>query len=157
MSWAFAVCTVADNHLPRDPTRRITSLELNKELTPIGIDAVLCEGGVGGRTPMFESLLEGVAQFGQGESAYTRVEGHCSRIRRQLRFDCSRSADTAAMIADACLVASPAVRHPLSDQAAIDAAHAISDDDDYLRLCAYDDESPAVVTRNGVRPVWLIA
>ena len=59
------------------------------------------------------------------------------------------------MIADACFVSSPGVRHPLSAQAAIDAAHAVSDDD-YLHLCVYDDEAPGIVTRNGLGPVWLI-
>jgi NAD(P)-dependent dehydrogenase (short-subunit alcohol dehydrogenase family) len=61
----------------------------------------------------------------------------------------------AAMVADACLVASPGIRHPLSGQATIDAAHAVPDDD-YLRLCAYDDEGAAIVARNGLGPVWLI-
>ena len=56
------------------------SLELNKELAPIGIDVVLCEGGVGGRTPMFTSLVDGVAQFGPGDGAY----GESSQLHAHL-------------------------------------------------------------------------
>ena len=131
------------------------SLELNKELAPIGIDVVLCEGGVGGRTQMFTSLVDGVARFGQGDGAYTRVESTARAFADMVATVALDPVGAATMIADACLVASPGVRHPLSAQAAIDTAHAVSDDD-YLRLCGYDDEAPAIVTRNGLGPVWLL-
>ena len=131
------------------------SLELNKELAPIGIDVVLCEGGVGGRTQMFTSLVDGVARFGQGDGAYTRVESTARAFADMVATVALDPVGAATMIADACLVDSPGVRHPLSAQAAINTAHAVSDDD-YLRLCGYDDEAPAIVTRNGLGPVWLL-
>ena len=131
------------------------SLELNKELAPIGIDVVLCEGGVGGRTPMFSSLLDGVSQFGHGNGAYARIESTGRAFADRFATVAPDPAGAAAMIADACLVSSPGVRHPLSAQATIDGAHAVSDDD-YLRLCAYDDERAEIAARNGLGPVWLL-
>ena len=35
------------------------------------------------------------------------------------------------------------------------ALNAVSDDD-YLRLCAYDDERAEIAARNGLGPVWLL-
>ena len=46
------------------------------------------------------------------------------------------------------------MRHPLATQASIDAAHAI-DDDDFLRLCSYDDVH-GIVKKYGTVPLWLI-
>jgi short-subunit dehydrogenase len=43
---------------------RVLSLDMNKELRPLGIDVVFCEGGIGGRSAMFEPLHHGVAAFG---------------------------------------------------------------------------------------------
>ena len=60
---------------------RVLSLDLNKELQPLGIDVILCEGGIGGRSAAFEPLHDGVARFGKGGGAYAAVESWAGGLR----------------------------------------------------------------------------
>ena len=130
------------------------SLELNKELAPLGIEVVLCEGGIGGRTAMFGALHDGVAAFDSRDDAYARVEATARSFTAVLDANMPEPGPAAVIIADACTVSDPGVRHPLAAQASIDSAHAI-DDDDYLRLCCYDDVQ-SIVKQYGTAPSWLI-
>ncbi len=75
---------------------RVLSLDLNKELQPLGIDVILCEGGIGGRSAMFEPLHDGVASLGHGRRRLRRrrelgpVLRHLPR-REHAGFECVRS------------------------------------------------------------------
>ena len=75
---------------------------------------------------------------------------------RESRLDANmpEAGPAAMIIADACTVSDPGVRHPLAAQASIDSAHAI-DDDDFLRLCAYEDVQ-GIVKKYGTAPSWLV-
>ena len=130
------------------------SLELTKELAPLGIEVVLCEGGIGGRTAMFGALHDGVAAFGRDDDAYARVEATARSVAAMLDANTPEPAAAATIIADACTVATPGVRHPLAAQAAIDNAHLLTDDD-FLRLCRYDDVA-GIVKQYGTVPLWLV-
>jgi NAD(P)-dependent dehydrogenase (short-subunit alcohol dehydrogenase family) len=133
------------------------SLDLNKELAYLGIEVVLCEGGIGGRSAMLEPLLAGVASFGQGDGAYERVEAGGRSFAGMFDKTAPDPAVAAALVADACTIASPGVRYPLAEQAAVDAVHQISDED-FLRLCSYDPATHSIVKTCGPEAsAWLIA
>ena len=120
------------------------SIELNKELAPLGILCVLCEAGVGGRSAMHGPLHEGVAAFGGLAGAHAVIEGRAASFAAVI--DQSPPPDAAAvMIADACTTPAPGVRYPADAQAGIDGARAIADGD-YLALCRGGDV-PGVTAR----------
>ena len=83
---------------------RVLSVDLNKELQPLGIDVVLCEGGIGGRSAMFESLHHGVAAFGQGDGAYAAAESRGRAFANFLEQNAPEASASGALVADACLV-----------------------------------------------------
>lgn len=112
----------------------VLSLDINKELQPLGIDVVLCEGGIGGRSAMFERLHDGVAAFGQGDGVYGVVEGWGRGFANVLDQYAADSSASGAIVADACLAQRADLRHPRDAQEPIDAAHAISDEH-YLQMC----------------------
>ena len=120
------------------------SLDLNKELAALGIDVVLCEGGIGGRTAMLGPLHDGVAAFGHGDGAYAKVEAQARHVAGLLDQFVPEPDRAGEIIADACLVERPDLRHPLSEQAEIDRAHTVSDDE-YRRACR-GEPAPALTS-----------
>ena len=132
------------------------SLELNKELAPLGIEVVLCEGDIGGRTAMFDGLDEGIARFGQGEGAYSRVETTARVFADVLNAQATAPVAAANVIADASTLPTPGLRHPRSAQAPIDAVRLMRDDD-FLRLCAYDPDAIAITQQyDPVPSLWTV-
>jgi NAD(P)-dependent dehydrogenase (short-subunit alcohol dehydrogenase family) len=79
---------------------RVLSLDMNKELQPLGIDVVLCEGGIGGRSAMFEPLHNGVAAFGHGDGAYAATESWGRAFATFLDDDVPDSSASGAIVAD---------------------------------------------------------
>ena len=132
------------------------SLELNKELAPLGIEVVLCEGDIGGRTAMFAGLSDGTAAFGQGDGAYARVETTARVFAEGLEADATVPVAAANVIADARTMPDPGLRHPLEAQAPIDAVRLMRDDD-VLRLCAYDPDAGAITQKYDPVPfLWTV-
>lgn len=124
------------------------SLDLNKELAPLGIRVVLVEGGVGGSSPMNDRLACRVASFGDPASPYVVAERiAATQIRGMLR-SMGDGLTSARMIADACLAPDPALRFPSEAQRALDSLRRLGDAD-FLKLCALEDVA-RVLDRNGL-------
>jgi NAD(P)-dependent dehydrogenase (short-subunit alcohol dehydrogenase family) len=135
------------------------TLDLNKELAPLGIISILCEGGISAHTDMVRRYFEDVAVFGGAELAYAEVEATASRMGKLLDAIEDPGHEAARLIADACTTPTPAVRWPPEAQASIDKLHMLSDDD-YLSLCV-DEGVDGILDRNralGIRrTVWPLA
>lgn len=124
------------------------SLDLNKELAPLGIRVVLVEGGIGGSSRMNDELASRAAAFGDPASPYVVAERiAATQIRGMLR-SMGDGLPSARMIADACLAPDPALRFPPEAQRALDSLRRLSDAD-FLKLCALEDV-PRVLDRNGL-------
>jgi NAD(P)-dependent dehydrogenase (short-subunit alcohol dehydrogenase family) len=131
------------------------SLDINKELAPLGIEVILCEGGIGGRSASLGSLLDGVGAFGHADGAYSAVEGCARGFAAYLDENIPVPHASGAIVADACLTEHPDLRHPAKAQKAVDAAHAITDTD-YFRLCEGTDVAALVETLGAPAAVWTL-
>ena len=131
---------------------RVLSVDLNKELQPLGIDVVLCEGGIGGRSAMFESLHHGVAAFGQGDTAYAFAETR-GRAFTSSSTELADASASGSIVADACLVERPDLRHPRHAQERIDAAHGIGDEE-YMQLCRGEQVHKITEPLGGAAFAW---
>ncbi len=127
---------------------RALSYDLNKELLPLGIEVLICEGGIGGRSAMFTPLHDGVAAFGQGNGAYAHAEDAARAVADVLDQHSPEPDRAGEIIADACLTAQPDLRHPAVEQSDLDAAHGITDEE-YRRLCRGQDVA-AICERVGL-------
>ncbi len=96
------------------------TLDLNKELAPLGISSILCEGGISGHTPMVGTYVADVAAFGRADLAYAHSEALARRIGEMLDANDEVGDEAARTIADACTTPTPAVRYPPDAQAEID-------------------------------------
>lgn len=101
------------------------TMELLKEVSPLGIEVVLLEGGVGGQTPVWDDVRAKAATFEGG--AYEFNE----RIATAQISAASGGTDAlpgvTKFVADACTVQNPAIRFPAELQAGADAADRLSD------------------------------
>jgi NAD(P)-dependent dehydrogenase (short-subunit alcohol dehydrogenase family) len=131
------------------------TLDINKELAPLGIRSVLCEGGIGGHTPMVRTYHDCVDAFGGAGRAYAKAELLARRVGEFLDASDDLGHEAALIIADACTTPSPAVRYPLEAQAEVDQMHAISDQD-YLGLCRGQNMEEILGPYGAVDPVWTI-
>jgi NAD(P)-dependent dehydrogenase (short-subunit alcohol dehydrogenase family) len=131
------------------------SLDLNKEVATLGIEVVLCEGGVGGQTSMVNTMHEGLNHFGLGDGAYACVEATARAFSDMYDSNAGGPEPTATMIADVCLAERAELRGTLEAQATLDLVRTISDED-YLTLCAYQD-APTILAKYGIESsVWLL-
>jgi NAD(P)-dependent dehydrogenase (short-subunit alcohol dehydrogenase family) len=124
------------------------TLDLNKELAPLGIRAVLVEGGVGGASRMNEALAARVAAFGAADSPYAVAERIAAGQIRGMMHALSDGSAAARMIVEACTVADPALRFPPEAQRGLDSLRRLNDQD-FLKLCALED-TVRVLDRNGL-------
>ncbi|HTQ77180.1 MAG TPA: SDR family NAD(P)-dependent oxidoreductase, partial [Burkholderiales bacterium] len=131
------------------------TLDLNKELAPLGIRAVLVEGGVSGASKINDRIAARAACFGGDGSPYAIAERiAAAQIEAMTRILDDGSA-AARMIADASTVADPAVRFPAQAQRPLDWAQRLNDQD-FLKLCRLDDID-RIVSRNGLmQSAWQI-
>lgn len=114
------------------------TLDLNKELAPLGVRVVLVEGGVAGPSKINDAIMERVATFGQPGAPYVVAERIAAAQMRWMSRAMPDGSAAAKMIADACTVSDPGVRFPPEAQQPLDWADRLSDRD-YLKLCALDD------------------
>jgi NAD(P)-dependent dehydrogenase (short-subunit alcohol dehydrogenase family) len=102
------------------------SLELVKELSPIGIEVVLLESGVGGLTAAWERPFAATSRFEGGAYAY------CERVSAAQIQAATAGPDSLPMavqlVADACTAEVVPVRFRGDDQAWLDVADRIPDD-----------------------------
>jgi NAD(P)-dependent dehydrogenase (short-subunit alcohol dehydrogenase family) len=124
------------------------TLDLNKELAPLGIRAVLVEGGVGGVSKINDELFERVATFGGEESPYVVSERIAAAQIRGMMGTLADGSETARMIADAATALDPALRFPPEAQRPLDWARRLSDQD-FMKLCALEDLD-RTLNRNGL-------
>lgn len=104
------------------------TLELAKEVTPLGIEVVLLEGGVAGATDIWAGVAETVAGFDTADPPYRVAEAICAAMVRFISANPSDPSITAGIVAQACLVDRPALRFPPDAQLGINSANQISDD-----------------------------
>lgn len=114
------------------------TLELCKEVAPLGIDVVLLEGQVGGRTAMTDQVGERMLAFHPESSPYKLVE---KVVQEQLAVFANGSlpgpAASAMMVADACTIDSVPLRFPPEAQAEGDSSDRL-DDEAFVRLASLD-------------------
>lgn len=118
------------------------TLELAKEVSPLGIDMVLIEGGVAGATNVWTEVAESVARFDPAASPYRVAEAICAAQVGFIVANPTDPAATVALIADACLTEGPALRFPPEAQAGIEAANQITDE--RFAALARGDADPAL-------------
>lgn len=126
------------------------TLELAKEVAPLGIEVVLLEGGVAGLTHAWDTPRSVAANFAGGE--YELAERISAAQIAAITSGADGLAASAAMVSDACTVESPPLRFPPERQAGIDACNGMADDI-FLRL-ARGDGDPAVY--EGVPGFWAL-
>jgi NAD(P)-dependent dehydrogenase (short-subunit alcohol dehydrogenase family) len=131
------------------------TLDLNKELLPLGIISILCEGDIGGNTPMVQTYLSDLAAFGGAEFAYATAEAAARRVGEVLVANEDPGTESARIIADACTTPTPSVRYPPEAQTLIDQMRALSDKD-YLRLCAGERVDEILNEHHAVDTPWTI-
>ena len=114
------------------------TLELCEEVAPLGIDVVLLEGGLGGRTNMTDEVGKRMLELKPDFSPYGPVE---KIVQAQLEVFANGSLlgpwESAAMVADACTLEKVPLRFPLELQAEGDASDLL-DDETFVRLAAID-------------------
>lgn len=130
------------------------TLELAKEVAPLGIETVLMEAGVNARSSMQDSAGEVGARLGDPASDYIAAE----RVaQRQLSGMTNRTgpdpADSAGLIADACLLERVPLRYPPADNARIDRFKQL-DDEQFLRLASL--EMADELYDGAASPFWLL-
>ncbi|MGD9752233.1 MAG: SDR family NAD(P)-dependent oxidoreductase [Acidimicrobiia bacterium] len=122
---------------------RALTIDLVKELEPLGIELVLCESGIGGRSAMLDSLAQGVSRFGQDDGAYSAVEDWTTAFGEFIEHNAPDSSGSGVLVANACLAPQPELRFPRAAQDLVNAAQRVSDDD-YRRLCRGESLDAAV-------------
>ena len=114
------------------------TLELYKEVAPLGIDVVLLEGQVGGRTNMTDQIGEQMLGFQPESSPYELVE---KVVQAQLAVFADGSlpgpSASAEMVADACTIDNVPLRFPPEAQAEGDLSDRL-DDEAFVRLASLD-------------------
>ena len=113
------------------------SYELAKEIAPLGLHAVLVEGGVRGLTNAWSSVHAAREAFNPDSSPYGRIERGMAQLQAGVGAFMDDGTAAATMIADACLVENPPIRYPPIGQAVID-GHAAISDEDFLDLCRFE-------------------
>jgi NAD(P)-dependent dehydrogenase (short-subunit alcohol dehydrogenase family) len=124
------------------------TLEINKELAPLGIQAILVEGGVGGKSRINDYILKQTDNLARLESPYVIAERIAAVQMRETNRFLSDGHAASKMIADACTINQPAMRFPADAQKSLDWLKRLSDDD-YMKLCALQDVE-TVLKRNGL-------
>ncbi len=123
------------------------SLELVKEVAPFGVEMVLLEAGVSGRTPVWDGVHLSAKTFGDTGPGY-ELAGPIAAAQVEAATSGPDSLwKTASMIADACTAEAPGIRFPAALQAPLEAVDQISDDD-FSRL-ARGDTDPALYEGRG--------
>ncbi|HEX6095641.1 MAG TPA: SDR family NAD(P)-dependent oxidoreductase [Thermoanaerobaculia bacterium] len=131
------------------------TLDLNKELVPLGIRAVLVEGGVGGASKINDAIAARAAGFGSDDSPYAVAERVAAAQIGVMTRTLDDGSPAARMIADACTAPDPALRFPPEAQRPLDWAQRLNDQD-FLKLCRLDDVE-RVVARSGLtQSAWRI-
>ena len=131
------------------------TLDLNKELAPLGIRAVLVEGGVSGASKINDRIAERAARFGDDASPYAVAERIAAAQIDAMATRLDDGSAAARMIADACTVADPAIRFPAQAQRPLDWTQRLNDHD-FLKLCRLDDVD-RIVKRSGLmQSAWRI-
>jgi NAD(P)-dependent dehydrogenase (short-subunit alcohol dehydrogenase family) len=129
------------------------TLDLNKELAPLGITSILCEGDISGNTSMVQTYLSDVAAFGGTERAYATAEAAARHVGGILVANDDPGRQAARIIADACTTPKPSVRYPADAQTLVDQMRRLSDED-YLRLCAGEDVEEILNKHHAVDTPW---
>ena len=114
------------------------TLELCKEVAPLGIEVVLLDGGVGGRSSMQDSAGDTAAGFDPAASPYGVVERVAQQQLTRMTDRTNPSPEApATLMADACTIEHPPLRFPPEAQALGDSSDRLSDER-FLRLAALD-------------------
>ncbi|MGH8261701.1 MAG: SDR family NAD(P)-dependent oxidoreductase, partial [Steroidobacteraceae bacterium] len=124
------------------------TLDINKELAPLGIRAVLVEGGVGGDSKNNDDIMDCVSKLGAADSPYVVSERIAAAQMRMMKRMMTDGSTAARMIAEACTVPDPPLRFPPEAQRPLDWVDQLGDRD-FLKLCALDDVE-AVLKRNAL-------
>jgi NAD(P)-dependent dehydrogenase (short-subunit alcohol dehydrogenase family) len=126
------------------------SLDLLKEVGPLGIEVVLLEGGVAGHTPIWEELRTQSEHF--AGTAYALSE----KVSRGQILATTSGPDplprVAAMVADACIVPDPGIRFPPENQVPLDSVDRLPDET-FARL-ARAETDPELY--EGVTGLWAL-
>lgn len=121
------------------------TLELCKEVAPLGIKVVLLEGDVGGRTNMTDEVGERMLGLKPETSPYGAVE---KVVQAQLGIFADGGlpgpSTTATMVADACTMAEVPLRYPPESQSEGDSSDLL-DDVTFVRLASLDPTSSLYV------------
>jgi NAD(P)-dependent dehydrogenase (short-subunit alcohol dehydrogenase family) len=131
------------------------TLDINKELAPLGIRAVLVEGGVGGASKINDAIAERAAGFGGDDSPYAVAERIAAAQITAMTRMLNDGTAAARMIADACTVADPAVRFPPEAQRPLDWAQRLNDLD-FLKLCRLEDVDRVVARSGLIQSAWRV-
>jgi NAD(P)-dependent dehydrogenase (short-subunit alcohol dehydrogenase family) len=127
------------------------NMELLKEVSALGIEVVLVEGGVGGHTRAWDSAREAAASFDPGSPYWM-----CERIAAAQIAAATSGPDqqeaVAEMIAEACTAANPAIRFPPEAQIAIDAVNTLPDEQ-FARLAAGETSAELYESVRGFWPL----
>lgn len=114
------------------------TLELCKEVAPLGIEVVLLEGGVGGRTNMTDEVGKRMLALEPSSSPYGPVE---KIVQTQLEIFANGGLpgplESACIVADACTIERVPLRFPPDLQAEGDSSDLL-DDETFVRLAAID-------------------
>ncbi|MFT7600871.1 MAG: NAD(P)-dependent dehydrogenase (short-subunit alcohol dehydrogenase family) [Acidimicrobiales bacterium] len=124
---------------------RSLSFELAKELRPVGIDVVHLEGGIRGQTGMWANAGAKLESF-SADSPYREVEAIAARQMRAAIAGQSDPSGAAKIMADACTVESPAIRHPPEAQSG---SWGLITDEEFIQLCDGADPAP-INERHGI-------
>lgn len=129
------------------------TLELVKEVAPLGIEVVLVEGGVdANRTAGWAPIQQKATAFAAEPTAYETCERIAAAQMAFVAGNPDRVANVVTMVADACTVAHPPVRYPPEAQQGIDAANRIPDDV-FLRLARGDTAEELYESVGGFWPL----
>ena len=110
---------------------------------------MLLEGGVYGLTNLSTTMNEQAASFAAQDTPYTYLTAVAALQAQTMVDRLPATAPGAAIIADACTVASPDLRYPASMQTPADSMAAITDDE-YLELCRGQDPIP-ILNSHGIQ------
>ena len=124
------------------------SLELLKEVAPLGIEVVLLEGGVSGQTAAWNAPRASAAAFVGGAYAFSERVSAAQIAAATSGEDATPK--VAILVADACTVEAPPVRFRPELQSGIDLVNQIPDET-FLRL-ARGDTDPGVYA--GLAGFW---
>lgn len=116
------------------------TMELVKELAPLGLEVVLVEGGVAGQTEVWTAVRRSVREWPSEDEAYGFSERLAAIQLAAVMSGPDQTRPTVQMVADACVVPNPGVRYPSASQTGLDACDRISDET-FARLAA-GEKSP---------------